>query len=50
MYSRGMSYSDILAHFEELYGLELSKGQISTITDNAFRLYGQRLLSGKIEL
>ena len=36
MYSRGMSYSDILAHFEELYGLELSKGQISTITDKVW--------------
>jgi len=36
MYSRGMSYSDIIAHFEELYGLELSKGQISTITDKVW--------------
>lgn len=36
MYSRGMSYSDILSHFEELYGLELSKGQISTITDKVW--------------
>ena len=36
MYSRGMSYSDIMSHFEELYGLELSKGQISTITDKVW--------------
>jgi len=36
MYSRGMSYSDIQLHFEELYGLELSKGQISTITDKVW--------------
>ena len=36
MYSRGMSYSDILSHFEELYGLELSKGQVSTITDKVW--------------
>lgn len=33
MYSRGMSYSDIQEHLEDLYGLELSKGQISHITD-----------------
>ncbi len=36
MYSRGMSYSDIQVHFEELYGLELSKGQISGITDKVW--------------
>ena len=36
MYSRGMSYSDIQVHFEELYGLELSKGQISEITDKVW--------------
>jgi len=33
MYSRGMSYADIQTHLEELYGLELSKGQLSHITD-----------------
>lgn len=33
MYGRGMSYEDIQAHLEELYGLELSKGQLSAITD-----------------
>ena len=33
MYSRGMSYSDIRSHLEELYGLEISKGSLSQITD-----------------
>lgn len=33
MYSRGMSYLDICSHLEELYGLDMSKGQISSITD-----------------
>ena len=33
MYSRGMSYSDIQSHLEELYGLEMSKGALSQITD-----------------
>ncbi len=33
MYGRGMSYEDIRSHFEELYGLEVSKGHISHITD-----------------
>lgn len=33
MYARGMSYEDIQGHLEELYGLELSKGQLSHITD-----------------
>ena len=37
MYSRGMSYSDIQAHLEELYGLELSKGQVSSITDKVWK-------------
>lgn len=36
MYSRGMSYSDIQSHFEDLYGLELSKGKISIITDKVW--------------
>lgn len=36
MYSRGMSYEDIRVHFEELYGLELSKAQISGITDKVW--------------
>ena len=33
MYGRGLSYSDIQGHLEELYGLEISKGQLSQITD-----------------
>ena len=33
MYARGMSYEDIRTHLEELYGLELSKGALSQITD-----------------
>ena len=33
MYSRGMSYGDIQTHLEELYGLEMSKGALSQITD-----------------
>jgi len=33
MYGRGMSYDDIRSHLEELYGLELSKGALSQITD-----------------
>jgi putative transposase len=36
MYSRGMSYTDIQEHLEELYGIELSKGQISNITDKVW--------------
>lgn len=34
MYSRGMSYGDIQEHLSDLYGLELSKGQLSHITDS----------------
>ena len=33
MYSRGMSYSDISGHIEELYGYSLSVGELSSITD-----------------
>lgn len=33
LYSHGMSYTDIQGHLEELYGLELSKGKLSAITD-----------------
>lgn len=33
LYSRGLSYSDIQTHLEELYGLEISKGALSQITD-----------------
>jgi len=33
MYVKGMSYGDIREHIEGLYGLEISKAQISNITD-----------------
>jgi transposase-like protein len=33
MYAKGMSYGDIQDHLEDLYGLELSKGKLSAITD-----------------
>jgi transposase-like protein len=33
LYSKGMSYSDIRAHLEELYGLEVSEASLTAITD-----------------
>ena len=33
LYARGMSYSDICAHLEELYGLVVSPAALSAITD-----------------
>jgi putative transposase len=33
MYGRGMSYSDIAGHLQELYGFSLSAGELSSITD-----------------
>ena len=33
MYGRGMSYSDISAHVQEMYGISVSTAAISTITD-----------------
>lgn len=33
MYGRGMSYSDIAGHLQELYGYTLSAGELSSITD-----------------
>ncbi len=33
LYSRGMSYSDIRSHIEEMYGVELSDGTLTAITD-----------------
>jgi putative transposase len=33
MYGRGMSYSDIGGHLQELYGFSLSVGELSSITD-----------------
>lgn len=34
LYGRGMSYSDICKHLEELYGLSVSPATLSTITDS----------------
>ena len=36
MYSRGMSYSDIQEHLLDLYGLSLSKGHLTNITDKVW--------------
>ena len=33
MYARGMSVNEIRGHLEEIYGLEVSKDLISTVTD-----------------
>jgi len=33
LYGRGMSYSDIQSHLAEMYGIEVSDGTISAITD-----------------
>ena len=33
LYGRGMSYSDIQSHLSEIYGLDISDGAISAITD-----------------
>src|SRR3972149_9475462 len=33
LYGRGMSYSDIQSHLEEMYGIEVSEGTLSAITD-----------------
>lgn len=33
MYGRGMSYSDISAHVQEMYGISISTAAMSTITD-----------------
>jgi putative transposase len=33
LYSRGMSYSDIQSHLREMFGLEISDGTLSSITD-----------------
>ena len=33
LYANGSSYSDIQSHIEELYGLEVSAGKITAITD-----------------
>ncbi len=33
LYSRGMSYSDIQDHLMEIYGVEISKGTLTSVTD-----------------
>lgn len=33
LYSRGMSYSDIQSHIKDMYGVELSDGTLTAITD-----------------
>jgi putative transposase len=33
LYAKGMSYADIRAHLEELYGLEVSEASLTAITD-----------------
>lgn len=33
MYAKGMSYGDINKHLEDLYGLKISKGKMTAITD-----------------
>lgn len=34
LWGKGMSYSDIKSHIEEMYGMELSEATLSTITDS----------------
>lgn len=41
MYSRGMSYEDISTHLEDLYGLPMSKGALSQITDKVLPILDQ---------
>lgn len=41
LYSKGMSYEDIQEHLEDLYGLEISTGQLSTITDKVLPVVEQ---------
>lgn len=36
LYSLGMSYKDIGGHIEEMYGMSLSPGQLTTITDKVW--------------
>lgn len=38
LYAKGMSYEDIQQHLEELYGLDISTGQLSAITDRVLPL------------
>ncbi|MBC3789215.1 transposase-like protein [Spirosoma sp. LMG 31448] len=41
LYSKGMSYQDIQEHLEDLYGLDISSGQLSAITDKILPLVEQ---------
>jgi transposase-like protein len=41
MYSKGMSTSDIEEHIREMYGLEISDGAISRITDKILPVVGE---------
>jgi putative transposase len=41
LYSKGMSYEDIQEHLEDLYGLEISTGQLSAVTDKILPLVEQ---------
>lgn len=36
LYASGISYSDIAEHIEDMYGMELSKAQLSAITDRVW--------------
>jgi len=36
LYALGMSYKDISGHIEEMYGMELSKAQLTAITDKVW--------------
>lgn len=38
LYAKGMSYEDIQQHLEELYGLDISTGQLTAITDKVLPL------------
>lgn len=41
LYSKGMSYEDIQEHLEDLYGLQISTGQLSAITDKILAVVEQ---------
>lgn len=41
LYSKGMSYENIQEHLEDLYGLEISVGQLTTITDKVLPIVEQ---------
>lgn len=41
LYSKGMSYEDIQQHLDDLYGLEISVGQLTTITDKVLPIVEQ---------